>query len=103
MQIGWSHVYAKIHHRKIPTLTALEGVETALMVAGQLGINTFLPHFSVRIVNYRPSFSIDFHAKTIAHYKRNLHDVKRQMHRVEKVFSLFKTKSTESLILPMEC
>ena len=25
------------------------------------------------------------------------------MHRVEKVFSLFKTKSTESLILPMEC
>lgn len=36
LQIGWSHVYAKIHHRKIPTLTALEGVETALMVAGQL-------------------------------------------------------------------
>lgn len=37
LQISWSHVYAKVHHRKTQTLTAVEAVETALMVAGQLG------------------------------------------------------------------
>lgn len=36
LQISWSHAYAKVHHRKSQTLTAVEAVETALMVAGQL-------------------------------------------------------------------
>jgi len=36
LQINWSHVYAKVHHRKTQTLTAVEAVETALTVARQL-------------------------------------------------------------------
>ncbi|XP_068717854.1 DNA-dependent protein kinase catalytic subunit-like isoform X1 [Montipora capricornis] len=36
LQISWSHAYAKVHHKKTQTLTAVETVETALMVTGQL-------------------------------------------------------------------
>lgn len=37
LQISWSHVYAKMNHKKIQSLTDKEAVETALMIIGQLG------------------------------------------------------------------
>ena len=43
LQISWSHTYAKVHHRKTKTLTALESVDTALLVAKQLGKNRVGP------------------------------------------------------------
>ncbi|KAL9956083.1 hypothetical protein ACROYT_G037506 [Oculina patagonica] len=36
LQISWSHTYAKVHQRKAQTLTAVEAVDTALLVAKQL-------------------------------------------------------------------
>lgn len=36
LQISWSHAYAKVHLKKTQCLTAVEAVETALMVTGQL-------------------------------------------------------------------
>lgn len=43
MQISWSHTYAKVHHRKTKILTAVESVDTALLVAKQLGKNHIGP------------------------------------------------------------
>ncbi|XP_015748747.1 PREDICTED: DNA-dependent protein kinase catalytic subunit-like [Acropora digitifera] len=36
LQISWSHVYAKMNHKKIQSLTDKEAVETAVMIVGQL-------------------------------------------------------------------
>ncbi|XP_015750340.1 PREDICTED: DNA-dependent protein kinase catalytic subunit-like [Acropora digitifera] len=36
LQISWSHVYTKMNHKKIQSLTDKEAVETALMIVGQL-------------------------------------------------------------------
>ena len=47
LQISWSHTYAKVHHRKAKTLTALECVDTALLVAKQLGKNQIGPKLNV--------------------------------------------------------
>lgn len=47
LQISWSHTYAKVHHRKAKTLTALECVDTALLVAKQLGKNHIGPELNV--------------------------------------------------------
>ena len=37
LNFSWSHTYAEVNLRKIQTLTAVGAVETALLVAGQLG------------------------------------------------------------------
>ncbi|XP_067044034.1 DNA-dependent protein kinase catalytic subunit-like isoform X2 [Acropora muricata] len=36
LQISWSHVYAKMNHKKIQSLTDKEAVETSLTIIGQL-------------------------------------------------------------------